>query len=171
MENIFKIIVPLLYLVIPLLLSAKKRAKRGTQQRGETRKRQPVNGQSKSGNLMERFESFVKELEKVAQTREVAGGAKPTTGKSTEPAMHTDTRKYSDKASTAADIPEIGTGIPAWHVASTADAVFPTKDKRDGEKTPLFEKDDIIKGIILSEILQPPVALRRRNRDRPLRIR
>ena len=31
----------------------------------------------------------------------------------------------------------------------------------------LFGKDELVKGIILSEILQPPVTLRQRNKRRP----
>ena len=77
-------------------------------------------------------------------------------------------------------------GIPVWRVEPIV-KVTPEAEGKGALKEPLrtrapareavpvaagqggglFGRDDLIKGIILSEVLKPPVAIRQRNKRRP----
>ncbi len=193
MESFFKMIISLLYLVIPIILTAKKKNKqRARRQSGTPAQERPRGSKAaQSGSLIGKFESIIKELEKAAQSRIPADNGKPTKGPAAAHDVRTNIQDTSNKGAVATGVPGQGVGIPVWRVASSdADTVISAKDEMaigttfhrqstalqgrkatpamTGKRGALFGKDDIIKGIILSEILQPPMVLRNRNKGRHL---
>jgi len=174
----------------------KARKAQREEQRRRSPLQQPVQGKTQSrtqgGGLMGRLESMMKELEKAAESGKSAGGSKPSGApkpatKPVGPITHVEVYKAPGKVSATAGTPDRGRGarpggIPVWRVADDtggieASAKPRAKEKPVVQKVPvavagqsslaLFGKDDLVKGIILSEILQPPVSLRQRNKRRP----
>jgi hypothetical protein len=158
--------------------------------------RQPMQDKNTGGGLMGRLESMMKEIEKSVETGEPIGGKKTTGApkpvtkpliKPMEPVTREETYKAPGDGPYAAGVPGQGESvqpekIPVWRVAPLAnreEAVRgPEKTRHKtvpareavpaaaGQGGALFGRDDLVKGIILSEILQPPVALRQRNKRR-----
>ncbi|MGI6704455.1 MAG: hypothetical protein ACOX42_10705 [Clostridia bacterium] len=149
-------------------------------------KRRPVQGSTGDGGIFGRLESMLKELERAAQSGKPAGGSKPSGGPA-KPGETVDA--YTDAEGTTASAQAPGgyhqgqqaSGIPVWRVANEI-VGKETPAKPGVQEKPvskrvsvaaeqggyaLFGKDDLVKGIILSEILQPPVALRQKNKRRP----
>jgi hypothetical protein len=152
--------------------------------------RQPAQDKAQGG-VMGWLESMAKELERAAGEGRPAGGPKTVT-KPAEPAAQAKTYKAPVDVPTASGTPgqsrEAKTGgIPVWRVAPVVRGT-PAADGKRALKEPvrtrppareavpaaagqgdyaLFGKDELVKGIILSEILQPPVTLRQRNKRRP----
>jgi len=159
--DIFKL---LLYIVIPIVVLGKRKSKkeqRSSQQRRQPipaqQRKQPSSGRTAGGGLMGRLESMMRELEKAAEEQKASGREKPA-------AADEDQGKQKDK-------------IPVWQATrseqkKTADDIPEKKEKPvfkeyEGSAPPIslgvFGQDDLVKGIIMSEILQPPVSKRRRH--------
>lgn len=163
------IITLLIYIAIPVLITNKRRARKAqqaSQQRRQPVQRQPVPDKAQGG-LMGRLESMIKELEKAAEEGKPAG-------------MHSTSKPAPDVSGASGYTGEPKPGrIPVWRVVSAVNGKE-AKEQRQREKSPageaataaagqggvLFDRDDLVKGIILSEILQPPVAIRRRSKRR-----
>jgi hypothetical protein len=185
----------LLYIIIPIFISGKRnanKAKRAQQQKRQPMEnrpmqRQPVQDKNTGGGLMGRLESMMKELEKAAGEGKPSEVPKPV-AKPMEPITQAKTYKAPEDGSYADGVPGQSEsmqpeGIPVWRVAPLANreeavrgpektrpVVVPAKEAvpaAAGHEGVLFRRDDLIKGIILSEILQPPVSLRQRNKRRP----
>jgi len=173
-----------------------KKAQQASQQRnGRSMHRPPVQRQpaqdKAQGGVMGWLESMAKELERAAGEGRPAGGPKPVT-KPAEPAAQAKTYKAPVDVPAAYGTPDKSQeaapgGIPVWRVEPIV-KVTPEAEGKGALKEPLrtrppareaapaaagqggyalFGKDELVKGIILSEILQPPVALRQRNKRRP----
>lgn len=172
-----------------------KKAQQASQQRNRRSmhrppvQRQPAQDKAQGG-VMGWLESMAKELEKAAGEGRPTGGPKPVT-KPAEPITQAETYKAPVEVPVASGTPgqsrEAQPGrIPVWRVATTA-KVTPADNGEETLKEPLrtrppareaapaaagqggglFGRDDLIKGIILSEVLKPPVAIRQRNKRRP----
>lgn len=179
-DDIFRL---LLYIGIPLIISANRKAKKAKKSSQKNRQpvqneRQPVQGRTAGGGLMGRLESMMKELEKAAQTGQPAGNAK-TDRQPAQPVgvggMNSsgvaDQNPAAGREGYSMERPD---GIPVWQMAKESregKAASPHKtagspagtdnpDADDREEYGLFGRDDLVKGIIMSEILQPPVTIR-----------
>ena len=173
-----------------------KKAQQASQQRNrQPMHRPPVQRQpaqdKAQGGVMGWLESMAKELERAAGEGRPAGGPKPVT-KPAEPAAQAKTYKAPVDVPAAYGTPDKSQeakpgGIPVWRVEPIV-KVTPEAEGKGALKEPLrtrppareaapaaagqggyalFGSDELVKGIILSEILQPPVTLRQRNKRRP----
>jgi hypothetical protein len=154
----------LLYIVIPVVVLGKRKAKkerRSSQQRKQPvpdqQRRQPSSGRTVGGGLMGRLESMMRELEKAAEEQKAPGRKKTAAADEVK-------GKQKDK-------------IPVWQVAVSEEKKEAHDIPEKKEKPVLreyrgfapqmslgvFGQDDLVKGIIMSEILQPPVSKRRRH--------
>lgn len=193
----------LLYIIIPMYISGKKKANKAKkeQQDSQQRNRQPMYrppvqrqrrpAQDKTqGGVTGWLESMVKELERAAGEGRPAGVPEPVI-KPAEPITQAETYKAPVEVPVASGTPgqsqEAQPGrIPVWRAATTAkvtpaDSGEGTLKEPERKRSPareavpvaagqgggLFGRDDLIKGIILSEVLKPPVAIRQRNKRRP----
>lgn len=173
-----------------------KKAQQASQQRNrQPMHRPPVQRQpaqdKAQGGVMGWLESMAKELERAAGEGRPAGGPKPVT-KPAEPVAQAKTYKAPVDVPTASGTPGQSQeakpgGIPVWRVAPVVRGTAAAEGKgalKEPVRTrppareavpaaagqgdyALFGKDELVKGIILSEILQPPVTLRQRNKRRP----
>ncbi len=185
-DDIFRL---LLYIGIPLIISANRKAKKAKKSSQKNRQpvqneRQPVQGRTAGGGLMGRLESMMKEIERSIETGQPIGGGKPDgTGKTGRQAAQPAGADGMDVSGVTDQNPAAGREgysmerpdrIPVWQMAKESregKAASPHKtaqspagtdnpDADDREEYGLFGRDDLVKGIIMSEILQPPVTIR-----------
>jgi hypothetical protein len=183
------IITVLVYIMIPLLISSRRKADRKRKTGSSEAGRSP--GRASGRGLMDRLEQMVNEMEKkMADTNAERPSSRrrlPTESvPNADPVMdihHDSTVDWqqvympSQSAVQQVDIQELYTGTadqkPETDNVLTDKAVDKAIDKVPGEiggideseeKEPLFGSEDIVKGIILSEILKPPKALQRSRR-------
>lgn len=188
MEKLINILLPFIYLVIPLVISARRKAKKaqkGTQQRRQQVQRQPMPNRTGNGSLMGKLQSMLMEMERAAKEGQKPGGVpnpsgKPTTGSINGMGSHRTQRGIpanigvlgDQEVSTAVAHGTLGAGVMDLTNGETEEKVSGSMKPSVGKTTQiitgkdgaLFDREDIVKGIILSEILQPPMAIRQRKK-------
>jgi hypothetical protein len=161
----------LLYIAIPLVIASNRKAKKA--KKSSQQRRQPSPAQNAGGGLMGRIESMMREMEKAAEAQKSSGRAR-TAGEpaATPQGMHTETGQTLGGISGGPGERPEGK-IPVWQVARTDEEEAVARQPKGAEppvseykpaaaqkSSGLFGRDDLVKGIIMSEILQPPVTKR-----------
>jgi hypothetical protein len=178
-DDILKI---LIYIAIPAFLSIRKKARKDSKRAGET-------GRATRRNLMDKLENMVSEMEKMAGE---GFDRKSPRMENNRPAMPEQglEKKYESGPRQAVDWQDVYTGretelnrvdLQDLYVSNTSELSRTEDEQRpavEDKKRPayqeygspcavdgisFFDADDLVKGIVLSEILQPPLA-RRQNR-------
>lgn len=176
----------LIYLLIPVFLTMRKRAANSGRKRENDTRQAPARTSGRS--LMDRLESMVSEMEKKVGENASSASRKPRTPARPEQRRDIETidrtRREVDwqDVYTGAegpldqvDLQDVYTGRISVQEQPKADK---KADRKKDKASPLeepapssetwsfgsFDEDDILKGIVLSEILQPPVSRRQYKR-------
>ncbi|MBA1337165.1 MAG: hypothetical protein HPY66_3601 [Firmicutes bacterium] len=183
----------LIYILIPVFLTMRKRAANSNRKRENDPRQAPKRTTGRS--LMDRLESMVSEMEKKAEGMEkrVDGNASSSPRRPRTPARPEQRRSIeaADTLRRDVDWQDVYTGaegpldqvdLQSVYTSSLSVQEQPKPDKKADRKkdkaSPLeepvqsreawsfgsFDAEDILKGIVLSEILQPPVSRRQYKR-------
>ena len=126
---------------------------------------------------MGRIESMMREMEKASEAQKSSGRTRTAAEPAATPqGMHSGTGRTSGGISGGPGKRPEGK-IPVWQVAGTDDEEAVARQTKGTEppvseyklavaqrSSGLFGRDDLVKGIIMSEILQPPVTKRPKKR-------